>query len=118
MTLKIGWLHEAEQSLGTWLHEADDWHPSDDRPRLDPIYLHTELRRPGVTLEVLHLEYLEQHPTGLRYTAFCDVYRRWLATASVTMRQVHKAGEKCFVDSGKTPGREPSRFAETLIPER
>jgi hypothetical protein len=27
MTLKIGWLHEAEQSLGTWLHEADDWQP-------------------------------------------------------------------------------------------
>ena len=26
MILKIGWLHEAEQSLGTWLHEADDWH--------------------------------------------------------------------------------------------
>jgi hypothetical protein len=72
--------------------------PSDDRPRPDPVYLHTELRRPGVTLEVLHLEYLEQHPTGLRYTAFCDVYRRGLATASVTMRQVHKAGEKCFVD--------------------
>jgi transposase len=78
--------------------------PSDDRPRPNPIHLHTELRRPGVTLEVLHLEYLEQHPTGLRYTAFCEVYRRWLATASVTMRQVHKAGEKCFVDySGKAP---------------
>jgi transposase len=77
--------------------------PSDDRPRPNPVHLHTELRRPGVTLEVLHLEYLERHPTGLRYTAFCDVYRRWLATASVTMRQVHKAGEKCFVDySGKT----------------
>ncbi len=53
-----------------------------------PVYWHTELRRPGVTPEVLHLEYLERHPTGLRYTAFCDVYRRWLATASVTMRQV------------------------------
>jgi hypothetical protein len=25
MTLKIGWLHEAENNLGTWLHEADDW---------------------------------------------------------------------------------------------
>lgn len=25
MTLKIGWLHEAENHLGTWLHEADDW---------------------------------------------------------------------------------------------
>lgn len=26
MTLKTGWLHEAENDLGTWLHEADDWH--------------------------------------------------------------------------------------------
>ncbi len=51
-----------------------------------------------MTLELLHLEYLEQHPEGLRYTAFCDAYRRWRATVAVTMRQVHKAGEKCFVD--------------------
>ena len=69
-----------------------------ERARPDPIYIHTELRRPGVTLELLHLEYLEQHPEGLRYTAFCDVYLRWRATAAVTMRQVHRAGEKCFVD--------------------
>jgi transposase len=75
-----------------------------DRPRPDPVYLHTELRRRGVTLELLHLEYLEQHPEGLRYTAFCDTYRRWLTKAGVTMRQVHKAGEKCFVDySGVRP---------------
>lgn len=72
--------------------------PSDARPRPDPVYLHTELRRPGVTLELLHLEYLEQHPTGLRYTAFCEDYRRWLAKTSVSMRQLHKAAEKCFVD--------------------
>jgi transposase len=78
--------------------------PSDDRPRPDPVHVHTELRRAGVTLELLHLEYLEQHPTGLRYTAFCDDYRRWLARTSVTMRQLHKAGEKCFVDfSGVRP---------------
>jgi transposase len=78
--------------------------PNDDRPRPDPTHIHAELKRPGVTLELLHLEYLAQHPTGLRYTAFCEVYRRWLATASVTMRQTHKAGERCFVDfSGKSP---------------
>jgi transposase len=78
--------------------------PGDDRPRPDPVYLHNELRRVGVTLELLHLEYLEAHPTGLRYTAFCDVYRDWRAKAGVVMRQVHKAGEKCFVDySGKKP---------------
>lgn len=78
--------------------------PTKDRPRPDPVYMHKELRRMGVTLEVLHLEFLEQHPTGLRYTAFCDVYRSWLAKAGIVMRQTHRAGEKTFVDySGKKP---------------
>jgi transposase len=89
--------------------------PGDDRPRPDPVYLHRELRRPGVTLELLHLEYLEVRPTGLRYTAFCDVYRRWLSKAGVVMRQVHKAGEKCFVDySGKKPSYIDARTGEVL----
>jgi transposase len=91
---------------------------SDDRPRPDPVYLHTELRRPGVTLELLHLEYLEQHPTGLRYTAFCDDYRKWLAKTSVTMRQLHKAGEKCFVDfSGVRPFYVDSATGEQVFVE-
>jgi transposase len=69
------------------------------------MYIHKELRRVGGTLELLHLEYLEQHPNGLRYTAFCETYRRWLATAGLVMRQTHRAGEKKFVDySGKKPG--------------
>jgi hypothetical protein len=32
------------------------------RPWPDCGYLHAERRKPGVTLELLHLEYLEQHP--------------------------------------------------------
>ena len=88
---------------------------SHGRPRPDPVYLHTELRRRGVTLELLHLEYLEQHPEGLRYTAFCDTYRHWLARAGVTMRQVHKAGEKCFVDySGVRPSYINSQTGEHI----
>lgn len=74
------------------------------RPTVDPAWIHRELRRVGVTLELLHLEYLQEHPDGYRYTAFCDHYRRWLDKQGVTMRQVHKAGEKLFVDySGKQP---------------
>lgn len=70
----------------------------------DPVRMHEELRRVGVTLELLHLEYLREHPDGYRYTAFCDVYRKWLARRGLTMRQHHKAGEKAFVDySGKKP---------------
>jgi transposase len=74
------------------------------RPLPDPVYIHNERKRTGVTLELLHLEYLEQHPDGYRYTQFCEVYREWLKKHRLSMRQVHRAGEKLFVDySGKKP---------------
>lgn len=74
------------------------------RPLPDPVYIHNERKKTGVTLELLHLEYLEQHPDGYRYTQFCEVYREWLKKHRLTMRQVHRAGEKLFVDySGKRP---------------
>lgn len=74
------------------------------RPVPDPVWMHTELRRAGVTLELLHQEYLEAHANGYRYTAFCDVYRRWLARQQLSMRQVHRGGERMYVDySGKKP---------------
>jgi transposase len=76
--------------------------PDEQRPLPDPIWIHTELRRVGVTLELLHLEYLEAHPDGYRYSAFCRHYQRWLERHHPSMRQVHKAGDKAFVDySGK-----------------
>ncbi len=74
------------------------------RPWPDCGYLHAERRKPGVTLELLHLEYLEQHPDGYRYTQFCEIYRRWLKRRGLSMRQIHRAGEKCFVDyAGQKP---------------
>jgi len=69
-----------------------------ERPLPDPVLMHRELRRKGMTLELLHLEYLQEHPDGYRYTAFCDHYRRWLKGRNLSMRQNHKAGEKMFVD--------------------
>jgi transposase len=68
------------------------------RPEPDLAGLHQELRRPGVTLELLHVEYLAAHPTGYRYSAFCARYRAWRARQRLSMRQVHTAGEKSFVD--------------------
>ena len=74
------------------------------RPEPDFATIHTELRRAGVTLELLHIEYKEQYPNGLRYSAFCEHYGRWKKRQRLSMRQVHKAGEKTFVDySGKKP---------------
>lgn len=78
--------------------------PRSQRPEPDCEWIHRERHRPGVTLELLHHEYLEQHPNGLRYTSFCDRYRKWLARRGLVMRQVHLAGDKLFVDySGKKP---------------
>jgi len=74
------------------------------RPQPDCASIHTERRQPGVTLQLLHLEYLERHPDGYQYTPYCEVYRQWLRRRGLTMRQVHRAGEKSFVDyAGKRP---------------
>ena len=72
---------------------------SGSRPLPDPLWIHTERQRQGVTLELLHHEYLAQYPDGYRYTQFCEHYRRWCKKRRLSMRQVHRAGEKCFVDS-------------------
>lgn len=78
--------------------------PARTRPVPDFGEVHREHRRKGVTLELLHLEYLGVHPDGYRYTQFCELYRAWLGRRGLTMRQVHRAGEKVFVDySGKKP---------------
>lgn len=74
------------------------------RPLPDMAWVHQELKRPGVTLQRLHLEYLQQHPDGYRYSQFCRHYQEWARRLAPTMRQVHRAGEKAFVDfSGKRP---------------
>jgi len=75
-----------------------------ERPRPDPVWIHTERQsRKGVTLELLHVEWLAANPDGLQYTRFCDIYRRWLRRRKLSMRQVHRAGEKTFIDySGQT----------------
>ena len=66
--------------------------------------IHQELKRPGVTLQLLWLEYLQTHPQGYRYSQFCELYRRWRGKLAPSMRQHHRPGEKVFVDfSGKRP---------------
>jgi len=71
---------------------------------LDFEYLHAELRRPGVTMQLLWEEHLKEHPQGYRYSQFCRHYHAWAQKLKVYMRQIHKGGEKVYVDySGKKP---------------
>ena len=65
--------------------------------------LHQELRRKGVTLQLLWQEYRQTHPQGYAYSRFCELYREWEATLDPVLRQVHVPGQKMFVDwAGQT----------------
>ncbi len=68
------------------------------RPAVDWSEIHRELKSKGVTLQLLWEEHQLQHPAGYRYSRFCELYRRWRGRADLTMRQVHRAGERLFVD--------------------
>ena len=58
-----------------------------------------ELKRKGVTKLLLWQEYRQCHPDdGYCYAQFCHRYRVWLGCQQRSMRQIHRAGEKLFVD--------------------
>jgi transposase len=69
------------------------------RPLPDWRYVDAELRRKGVTRELLWHEYKAAHPeTGYSYAQFSRHYRAWKSRLDLPMRQEHRAGEKLFVD--------------------
>jgi transposase len=72
---------------------------------LEPDYalIHQELKRPGVTLQLLWEEYRRANAQAYKYTSFCVKYRAWAAGLKRSMRQHHPAGERLFVDyAGQT----------------
>ncbi len=89
--------------------------PRHPLPLPDFAYLHRELRRRGVTLQLLWLEYRGSYPEGYGYSRFCELYNRWARKLHPSMRQVHRAGEKVFVDfSGKKPTVVDPRTGEVI----
>lgn len=103
--------HTIEAALALCDEELDELlHPekklrlrNSERPLPDLNYIHSELKRKGVTLQLLWQEYREIHLNGYGYTQFGEHYRRYASTISPSMRQTHYAGDKLFVDySGGT----------------
>jgi transposase len=83
--------------------------PSENQNKVMPdyIYIHQELKRKRqtkVTLSLLHEEYVEANPNNhYKATQFREYYKRFLSTINPSMKQIHYAGEKMFVDySGLT----------------
>ena len=91
----------------------DDW----DDARLDREFLQTkitprtaipvpdwpqfelELKRKGVTKQLLWQEYAERNADNhYSYPQLCRHYKEWKRCQQPSMRQTHKAGEKLFID--------------------
>lgn len=93
-----------EAALEAQLYARPMLPASTDRPLPDWATIHRELKRTGVTLQLLWVEYQDAHqgsPAHARcyqYTQFCARYHAWAACLDPVLRQEHKAGERTFVD--------------------
>ena len=73
------------------------------RPMPSMEYLYQELKKKGVTLQLLWYEYKEANPAGYQYSRFCYHYQHWVHKLDLCLRQEYRAGEKLFVDyAGQT----------------
>lgn len=83
--------------------------PTSPRDHVQPDYgrMHHEMRRKGMTLQLLweeyRADYADQHTYC--YSHYCENYRSFTKQLKRSMRQVHRAGEKLFIDyAGPTLG--------------
>ena len=70
---------------------GDDISPAQpSRPMPDLATMHRELRRKGVTLQLLWQEYREVHHDGYGYTQFCEYYHRFKKVLHPSLRQEYR----------------------------
>jgi transposase len=78
------------------------WSKTKDSARRAPpdfVAIHEQMKRKGVTRQLLWEEYRAAHPDdGYSYTQFCFHYQEWQSHLKLVMRQTHRAGEKLFID--------------------
>jgi transposase len=111
----------SDAELEARLFRQRQYRTSLPRAPIDLEWVHQELRRTGVTLQLLWTEYVEaaQGRAGekppYQYTQFCEHYHRWRGRLDLVMRQTHRAGEKGFIDySGKRPSIVDARTGEII----
>lgn len=60
---------------------------------------YNELKKKGVTKQLLWQEYVERNPHNhYSYQQLCRLYKKWLSCQQPSMRQTHLYGEKLFID--------------------
>ncbi len=90
--------------LARLFYPKSDVRQSDKFELPDWLHVFAELSKPGVTKTLLREEYAEQYPNrSYSYSQYCHYFREWQKQQRRSMRQIHNAGEKLFVDyAGQT----------------
>src|ERR1700733_14263834 len=57
-----------------------------------------ELKKKGVTRQMLWEQYRQGNPNGLGLSQFKQYYAQWKAQVNPTMHMEHKAGDKMYID--------------------
>ncbi|HSC05714.1 MAG TPA: IS21 family transposase [Steroidobacteraceae bacterium] len=108
----VGWVEAqplSDAELEARLFPQPQYSPVLERAPVDFGWVHRELRRSGVTLQLLWSEYVEGArgrcaAEPYQYSQFCARYHDYRSKLDLVMRQVHRAGDKAFIDySGKKP---------------
>ncbi len=88
-----------DQALEAALFPDQTKPTQEKRVKPDFSTIHEELKHKGVTKQLLWEEYKQLHgEKGYQYAQYCQLYRDWVGTLKRSMRQIHKAGEKLFID--------------------
>ncbi len=74
--------------------------PSDKYKTLEAIFplIEKELKRRGITRQILWERYIAEHPDGYRLSQFKYHYQQWLKRSKPVMHIEHIAGDKMFID--------------------
>ena len=118
--LEIGWplppdLDDAE--LNRRLYPSSTPAASSRFVQPDWVIAHQELKRKGMTKQLLWEEYRQANSErSYSYSQYCERYRQWLKKQRRSMRQIHRAGEKVFVDyAGPTIPIVDNRTGEVMF---
>ena len=73
--------------------------PENAKPLPEWEEVQKELRKKGVTIHLIWIEYIEKHPDGYKHSQFEEYYRRWKKThCEPSMHITHVGGERMQVD--------------------
>ncbi len=90
--------HLSDTDISNMMFKNRDGRPVNKRNMPTMDYIHNELKKKSVTLQLLWYEYKQNNPDGYQLSYFCELYQKWAKKLDISLRQRHNAGEKLFID--------------------